>query len=111
MNASDLASIHFVYLDCTGSFQKGLIKKRFPTALKAILHVPVLDKLSVEHLHTKPSKFSLLFSDSLIYKSSFDLSSFEAAIFWSSKEEELQSTEVLRTYVPLDLFQHALENT
>jgi hypothetical protein len=111
LNASEFSNIHCVYLDCTGSFQRGLIKKRFPSALKAILHIPCLEKLPADHLPAKPSKFSLLFSDSLIYKSDFDLSSFEAAIFWASKEEELNSTEVLKTYASLQLFHHALGNT
>lgn len=107
-NGLDLSKIHGVYLDCTGSFHNGLLKKRFPKACKAIVHVPAFDGLGVEHLPTKPSKFTFLFSDSLIYKSSFDISDFDIAIFSASKEEELKSVDVLKVYSPPDLFQHAL---
>lgn len=109
-NASDFTRIHCIYIDCTGSFQKGLLKKRFPNVLNSIVYVRAFEELNAAQLLIKPSKFTFLFADSLIYKSLFDTSEFNAAIFWSSKEEELQSHEILKAYASSDLFYHTLRN-
>lgn len=108
----DALALH--YVDFTGSFRRHIIQKRFSAFKKCIKWTPLFDLDSSNAFsasESNPWASTVVFVDSVQYRSKITRNSHDLVVFWASGDEELGNAHNLRVFPAPDSFQSYLLNT